>query len=131
MKEFLNKLKTPTKILSIVCVVLVLMLFSKCNSVSRLRYENHKNVEQIDSLITVADSLYKVNQELKVKVIETSGSSVENENTLLKEVHQKYEKYQMKIDDQQNLIDYLRRVISKLEKRNKELEELIKSKQGE
>lgn len=125
MKEFLNKLKTPTKILSIVCFVLVLMLFSKCNSANRLRYDKHQLIEQKDSLTITIDSLRYENQELNVKIIETSGSSFENENALLKEVHKKYEKYQMKIDDKQNLIGHLQRVINNLKK---ELEDCKKSK---
>ena len=125
MKEFLNKLKTPTKILSIVCIILVLMLFSKCNSANRLRYDNHQLIEQKDSLAITIDSLLNEIQELNVKIIEASGSSFENENALLKEVHKKYEKYQMKIDDQQNLIGYLQRVINNLKK---ELEDCNKSK---
>lgn len=125
MKEFLNKLKTPTKILSIVCIILVLMLFSKCNSANRLRYDKHQLIEQKDSLTITIDSLRYENQELNVKIIETSGSSFENENALLKEVHKKYEKFQMKIDDKQNLIGHLQRVINNLKK---ELEDCKKSK---
>ena len=74
MKEFLNKLKTPTKILSIVCVVLVLMLFSKCNSVSRLRYDNHQNIEQIDSLNLEVEKLRNQNTQL---VTEIDSSNVQ------------------------------------------------------
>ena len=125
MKEFLNKLKTPTKILSIVCFVLVIMLFRQCNKTNRLRYEKHQLIEQKDSLAITIDSLLNEIQELNVKIIEASGSSFENENALLKEVHKKYEKYQMKIDDQQNLIVYLKRVINNLKK---ELEDCKKSK---
>lgn len=58
MKEFLNKLKTPTKILSIVCFVLVIMLFNKCSSQGKLRIENH--YLQIE--LTKMDSINKVNE---------------------------------------------------------------------
>lgn len=58
MKEFLNKLKTPTKILSIVCFVLVIMLFSKCSKANRFRIENH--YLQIE--LTKMDSINKVNE---------------------------------------------------------------------
>ena len=58
MKEFLNKLKTPTKILSIVCFVLVIMLFSKCSSVNELKGKNH--YLQIE--LTKMDSINKVNE---------------------------------------------------------------------
>ena len=58
MKEFLNKLKTPTKILSIVCFVLVIMLFSKCSKANRFRIENH--YLQIE--LTKMDSINKVKE---------------------------------------------------------------------
>lgn len=58
MKEFLNKLKTPTKILSIVCFVLVIMLFSKCNSANRSRYY----IQQLTEQIITKDSINKVNE---------------------------------------------------------------------
>ena len=65
MKEFLNKLKTPTKILSIVCFVLVIMLFRKCSSANRSQYKCKQLSKQIntkDSIILVlGDSIKDLN----------------------------------------------------------------------
>ena len=65
MKEFLQSLKTPTKILSIVCIILVLTLFSKCNSANRSQYECKQLSKQIntkDSIILVlGDSIKDLN----------------------------------------------------------------------
>ena len=65
MKEFLNKLKTPTKILSIVCFVLVIMLFSKCNEANEEKGKNQQLTEQIitkDSIIKSRDSIIYENE---------------------------------------------------------------------
>ena len=60
MKEFLKKFKTPTKILSVVCIVLVIMLFRQCSTANKFRYEGKQLTEQIfakDSIIKSRDSI--------------------------------------------------------------------------
>ena len=65
MKEFLQSLKTPTKILSIVCFVLVIMLFRKCSSANELKGKTHYlqiELTKMDSIHFKMDSINKVNE---------------------------------------------------------------------
>ena len=67
MKEFLKKFKTPTKILSVVCIVLVIMLFNKCNKTNEEKGKNQQLTEHIDSITHRMDSIILVKDTIEGK----------------------------------------------------------------
>ena len=84
MKEFLNKLKTPTKILSVVCIVLVIMLFNKCNKTNEEKGKNQQLTEHIDSITHRMDSIILVKDTIEGKykdlMYDKNTSELTNDN---------------------------------------------------
>ena len=125
MKEFLNKLKTPTKILSIVCIILVLTLFSKCNDANRLRDKNNQLTEQKDQLTEQRDSLLNEIQELNNLIKDLKLENALNNGNKLESKHEmeikliKCEKDNLRIANENS---NLRREIANLKIKIKKLE---------
>lgn len=106
MKEFLNKLKTPTKILSIVCFVLVIMLFKNCSSANEFRYKNSQLTEQLDSILVLKDSIEGQYKETTI-VKNTSELTNDSKDLLIKELRDKNLIYEGIISDlRQSISDY-------------------------
>ena len=135
MKEFLNKLKTPTKILSIVCFVLVIMLFRKCNEANRSRDKCNQLTEQRDQLTEQRDSLLNEIQELnnlikdlKLENALNNGNKLESKHEMeiklikceakLKECEAKLKELIKREKDYENKFSYQQRVINNLKKKN-------------
>ena len=135
MKEFLNKLKTPTKILSIVCFVLVIMLFRKCNEANRSRDKCNglrDDYNQLTKQIITKDSTIYENEiyirvlgdsikDLNFKSVVDKGYTMEGKHDAEIKLA-KCEKDNLRIANENN---NLQRVINNLKK---ELEDCKKSK---
>ena len=84
MKEFLKKFKTPTKILSVVCIVLVIMLFNKCNKTNEEKGKNQQLTEHIDSITHRMDPIILVKDTIEGKykdlMYDKNTSELTNDN---------------------------------------------------
>lgn len=130
MKEFLNKLKTPTKILSILFFVLLIMFFSKCSSNSKLRYENNdlqKELVEKDSINKLNESSIRILtdsiKDLNLKTAVDKGSSLESKHDIEIKL-MKCEKDNLRIINENN--NYRRENVN-LKAKIKQLEKQIKS----
>ena len=130
MKEFLNKLKTPTKIISILFFITLIMFFSKCSSNSKLRYENHdlqKELVEKDSINTLNEGTIRILtdsiKDLNFKTAVDKGSSLEGKHDIEIKL-MKCEKDNLRIINENN--NYRRENIN-LKAKIKQLEKQIKS----
>ena len=130
MKEFLNKLKTPTKIISILFFITLIMFFSKCSSNSKLRYENNdlqKELVEKDSINKLNESSIRILtdsiKDLNLKTAVDKGSSLEGKHDIEIKL-MKCEKDNLRIINENN--NYRRENIN-LKAKIKQLEKQIKS----